>query len=375
MQALLDIVNNNQPPRRWRYRLSDTQKLAHLKKVIKIIRWASGNDLGRMLIDLFKYKSIYFATFTRESKALKKILRKLNNRIKPKNKHYFLRSLRLSGFSREECIELGFKHSTHLWESCYDRQKRLLGGRPKMSQRLKDYLEIFLRENSQPSSYRVATKITKRPFEIKKNEVRSRPFPSSIRRKENCRFFNNTISELQKNFPGNRYRIRRYRNRNIRTLYPSKVFFFKYIASLKTFKRARNRTDLCDYCEISFKITKRVNEFIRLNHLNHFQEDFNLNKYLNDFGVNQFQQNNMRYPEGEDESDNEVVDANQNDARFNYEQPVNNQNICQFLKLLKQVEHHQFVSQRIRRAYLSNTTDPRFYSNSILLEFDYKQVT
>ena len=111
-----------------------------------------------------------------------------------------------------------------------------------------------------------------------------------------------------------------------------------------------------------------------MHHPNHFQENFDLNKYINDFGVNQFQQNNMNYPEGEDDSDNEVVDLNQNERRFNYEQPINNQTICQFLRILKQIDYHQFVSQRIRRAYLRYTTDTRFYTNSILIEFDYKQV-
>ena len=56
----------------------------------------------------------------------------INNR-KQKEKHHFIRPLRLAGLSLEEAKELGYKISNDLWANCLNSDERYLGGRPQVS--------------------------------------------------------------------------------------------------------------------------------------------------------------------------------------------------------------------------------------------------
>jgi hypothetical protein len=198
---IFDAMDECRRPIRWRNRISPESKIRVLTKILKILKFLSGNDIYFLFHDLFRYSKTfqrkYFASVSRESKALKLIIKKLNVRIKPKNKHHYLRALRRSGFSFEETKYLGYNASNHLWKACLDRRERKLGGRPQLSQNIKNAINLYLENNSDPSSYKIATQIEKNPLIMKKNEVKLIPKPQSKREIVKCRFLNNTISQLQ----------------------------------------------------------------------------------------------------------------------------------------------------------------------------------
>jgi len=348
MQSILDIIENNPPLIRWRERTLLKNRKVFLKRVLNILKFLSGNELEHMLGDLFRYHaSIYLPDLTRESSALKKIIKHLNVRIKPKNKHFFLRSIRKAGFSFEETKTLGFKFSKYLWKSCLKVHDRDLGGRPQLPKNLANSINGHYEQNSEPSSYRVATKIIKKDKIRKKNEVRVEPRPRSFRERINCRFLNNTISFLQKSFPLNKtilWRAKKRKNRRpaIRRLYPSKRSFFRYRANF--FKMSRNKLDLCEYCELGISLTKKIDKFIKDHHPNLYQQFFDVNKYLADFGANEIRLQNLVYPEGDEDSADE--DATQ-ETIYNVE--TNNNNIIEQLKILKQIDYHKYVSDRYLR--------------------------
>ena len=100
-----------------------------IRKIVKILRWISGNDLQRMMKDVLSSKKYRFSKLTKESRTLNKIIPHLNSRIRQKHKHVFLKSFRDSGFSFEDVTFLGFKFSQYLWYSCLDSRERKFGGR------------------------------------------------------------------------------------------------------------------------------------------------------------------------------------------------------------------------------------------------------
>ena len=372
MQAILNLIENSQPLKKWSERSLLKNKLAFLRKVITILNFISGDDLNSMLKDFFRYHfSIYLPSLTRERLALERIVKRLNVRIKPKNKHYFLRSIRQSGFSFGETKKLGFKFSKFLWNSCLNNRERNLGGRPGLPENLKLGITKHLENNSAPSSYRTSTQIRKKNILKKKNEVKVLPKPRSYREKVNCRFLNNNISKLQRTFPLNktilwRAKKTKFRRPAIRRLYPSKRSFFRHKASF--FKRARNKLDMCEYCEIGIALEKKIDKFIKERRPQFYQEEFNLNKYLVDFGNRVIETENLAYPEGEESDDEDIVETTLYDAE------TNENNVSEQLKLLKQIEYHKYVSDRIRQSYLLFTRQPEFYNETIFIEFDYKQV-
>ena len=152
------------------------------------------NDLYNMFFDLFRltrtFEKKYVARVSRESFALEKISRKLNSRIKPKNKHHFLRMFKFCGFSLEEVNDIGFKAGKHLWKSCIDPSDRNLGGRKSLSKSIKKKIFDHFKNNSNPSSCRNAIFITKKPLIRKKNDVKIVPKPRSFRELKNCQFLN-----------------------------------------------------------------------------------------------------------------------------------------------------------------------------------------
>ena len=344
MQAILDIIESYPSLKKWRERTLLKNRKIFLQKVIDILKFLSGDDLSKMLKDLFRFHAdIYLPDLTREKMALKRIVNQLNSRIKPKNKHFFLRSLRKAGFNFDETKELGFKFSKFLWRSCLNNQDRNTGGRPKLPAHLVEAIDKHFEQNSDPSSYRLATKISLKSILKKKNETRIIPKPRSLRERFNCRFLNNSISFIQRKFPLNKtilWRAKKKNNRRpaIRRLFPSKSTFFRYKANF--YKKSRRKLDLCEYCEIGLSLTKKINSFIKSHHPNFYQDNFDLNKYLIDFGTTEIAVQNLNYPEGEDSDDEDI------NTPALYDVETNQDNIVDQLKLLKQIEYHKYVSDR-----------------------------
>ena len=63
--------------------------------------------------------------------ALKKLLKNLSevySITKLKERHHIARALKRSGLSRLEARSFGFRISKHLWYSCWNTEKRDVGG-------------------------------------------------------------------------------------------------------------------------------------------------------------------------------------------------------------------------------------------------------
>jgi len=52
---------------------------------------------------------------------------RLSNESKPKHRYKFIRPMRTSGFTKDECNKLGFLCGDTLWESCLSNNERNSG--------------------------------------------------------------------------------------------------------------------------------------------------------------------------------------------------------------------------------------------------------
>jgi len=346
-KRIFQLIQSSTRPKRWRDR-SYKNRDNVLYKILKILKFLSGNDLYFMFYDLFRYsktfESKYIARVSRESYALKKIALKLNSRIKPKNKHHFLRMFKYSGFSLEEVKDIGFKVGLKLWKTCSDKKERNVGGRPAISNVFKRLINEHFKNNSNPSSYRNAVLIKRKPLVKKKNEVKTLPRPQSTREIKNCHFLNNTISELQKSFPYNRQTLWR----GVPTLFPSRASFFRN--RLANFKKPRLKTDLCEYCCVFESLRKNVDFFIKEIHPNIWREKFDIEFYLTQFNVTSLEVGNIEYPNDADAEINSDDEVNfvqtDNERETLYNSDTNQNNVVEQLKLLKQIDYHKYIAER-----------------------------
>jgi hypothetical protein len=235
MNKLIEIATNEQFPMQWsNRRLNFSQKKKFFDKTIILLDFIAGGDLHSFLTDLFKNRKLNLSEFSRETIALKKLSYQLNKRVKPKNKHFFIKCLRKSNFSRMECTKLGFKFSKHLWSTCLINEDRDVGGRYSYCKNYKERINKFLEENSEISASRTTTIFNKN---IKLNKPNGTPVKEkNTKTVVNSRYINNSMNELHKLFVTQLDDDPK----------PSKTSFLKY--SEKIFKKARRKTDICKKC-------------------------------------------------------------------------------------------------------------------------------
>ena len=158
MNKLLKIIIEERPLKLWSERAHDDKiRLNH--KIIKILNFISGNDLKSMLKDLFKNKKLQLGRFSREYRTLKKIAPHFNDKIKPKQKHFFLKGFVISRFTQKETKKFGFKFSKFLWNSCLNSRIRKPGGRPLYKNYMRKKIHNFLEYNSEISASRTTTHV------------------------------------------------------------------------------------------------------------------------------------------------------------------------------------------------------------------------
>ncbi len=448
MYKILDLISSLHPLKKWserRDKFFRKHKVNFFRKILVILRFLSGNDLNTILKDFFRTKKYPLGKPTRERCSLKKIIRHINERIKPKNKHFYLRSLRTSGFSDSECRDLGFKFGYKLWLSCLNQSLRNSGGRPGLNPGIIESINAYCEDFSEISSYRIATQKSYLPIERKNNEVKIFAKPRCIKSTVNCRYFLKTKSQLQKNFPWNETVTRYCKKTKSHKEYqsPAKSTFFKHMN--KKFKKARKQLDMCEFCLLSDELKIKINDFIRFNYELLWEEEFNLNKYITHLGKPfETYQNLMEIPPEDEDTDEEMIaeeeylklknkfdqeiseenieddeeeinqahvnqdqsenviestddnsnegsvtvirnELNINTRELNSTQKLNSKslkenntnisfdNLASQLDIVKQIEYHQYIAKRQRYAYNIMTTDPSYYHDSILIEFDYQQ--
>jgi hypothetical protein len=115
------------------------------------------------------------------------------------------------------------------------------------------------------------------------------------------------------------------------------------------FKRARNKTDLCEYCEIGLSLKSKISSFLKRIRPDLYQDKFDTDKFLSAFGQNELQLTDLDYPNDNDEenSDDETSPLfEENNLNTLYDAGTNLNNIVEQLKLIKQIEFHQFIAAR-----------------------------
>ena len=410
MNSILEIIDQYQPLKRWRERNLKTNKTAMIRKIVKILRWISGNDLQRMMKDVLSSKKYRFSKLTKESRTLNKIIPHLNSRIRQKHKHVFLKSFRDSGFSFEDVTFLGFKFSQYLWYSCLDSRERKVGGRLGFHDYLRPKINTFLEINSEIGANRTSLELIKPITKRKKNGVIIKQKNERII--ENVRYLNDGLEELQKKFTNE--------INDEFEIMPSKFSFLRL--RKKQFKKPKRQTDLCDYCQLGKTLKKNINRFILDNYPDLYDENFDLQLYLREFSrgfpdqeisqtfLNNYNQNYLEeilntdpnadipfdltenfdeIPSSSQESKitsetseiNQIqIDLNESDSdpEIDTQEPnstsINRENVLKQLKILSQIEFHKNIARIQRESYNKMIKETNiFYHDSIVIEFDFKQ--
>ena len=245
MNKILEITTSERVPKAWSDRGRQSDKNSLIRKIVQILNFISGNDLKNLLRDISRYdskKNLKIFKRTRESIVLKKLTPLINNRIKPKNKHFFLKAFKTSKFSEKEVKRLGFKFSNFLWRSCSNSTDRKNGGRRQIPEYLKHMINDYLLRHSEISASRTTTLINYSQKLFKPNGVIEKR--KSNRTFKNSRYLDNNLAELHKGF------------NEENELLLSKSTFMRH--RNKIFKRARRNTDLC-MCNLSKIFFKKNN--------------------------------------------------------------------------------------------------------------------
>ena len=320
----------------------------------------------------------------------------INNSVTPKKKHSYIYPLRKAGISRQEAKNLGFKFSKHLWKSCTSTNFRNPGGRPAITDTLKN--EIAKHLSTQSVSEIAANRLIKQRISGPRNL--------------NEEFRNNDPKTWSKQLEKIEMDLIPVYNRKISIQESYNTFtdsyfdeaikfstFKKYMP--KEFKKPFRKTDLCEYCEYGRCLKKNIIEFVKENHEEFFstQDDndshiqfknyiqyfqniissSNLSTHLsiqNNDGHSEFEETeNSDQDDDDDDDDDEIEEVNLiNDIKGSDEDVyIDLNNILSKLRDLKSVEYHRSIAKRQREAYNLMTSDQKFYNKSILIEFDFKQ--
>jgi hypothetical protein len=387
----MEIIAQNAPLKKWSERKYKKNKVAFVHKVVKFLSWAAGGELRKMMFFLLRVKKYKFSKLTRESRTLNKIIPCINERVRRKHKHGFVKAFRDSNFSEDEVRYLGLNFSQFLWYSCMDSGERDV------------------------AANRTSLELIKPAIKRKKNGV---VVPQKNERHiENVRYLNKPIAEIQKSF---NEQIVDFENLNNQL--PSRNTFYTYRQRL--FKHAKRRSDMCDYCVLGNTLKKNIEEFIKVHHNDIFLENFDLVFYIREFGrfmpseevpahllkdLNQqyvdeilylepgseipfIDQNEDNYydPTEINESRPGLENANMNDDleidldeedsddADDTSEPnpieINQQNIFKQLRILRQIEFHRTIANIQRVAYNNSVKVPNeFYDEGITIEMDFKQ--
>jgi hypothetical protein len=416
MNKIIDIINTTPPLKKWSERTLNENRMKVIHKIVKILKWAAGGELKRLIFSLMRVKKYRFSKLTRESRALNKIIPHINERVRQKHKHCFLLAFRQSNFSSEEVQYLGLKFSSLLWNSCLNTQERNVGGRKGFHEYLVPKIDTFLELNSEIAANRTSLKVIKPPIKRKKNGVVIKQKNQRIT--ENARYLNSSVSQLQKKF--NEEIADEFDETN--NQYPSIDSFYKLKNNL--YKLPKRKSDMCDYCVLGNILKRKINEFIRLYYNELYQEVFDLPLYLREFsrGLPQtyfpthlLSEMNQQYideilniePNADipindqmDQDDYEQADRSQEIATFGndiFEMEMNidldeedsddecdtsepnptnvtKENVFKQLKTLSQIEFHKRIAKIQREAYTKMINEsPDFYLDCLVIEMDFKQ--
>jgi hypothetical protein len=248
MQILRVLNNEYIAGKNWSQRNKTSSKFKILIRKIKhFLNLMSGFDLLNMIKDLLSDEEIRIISQKYVS-ALNGLANTINKRVKTKQKHDFIRPLRLSDLTLSNIKDLGFNCGKELWKNCLDERPRLQGGRPVLDENIQAEIENHMETITSVAANRTIRERVIGPYlpiqgryhGIKKPKIK-RLFENNLITVRNR---NSTLREAKTQFD-EKYQLEYGRKIPYQT-------FLKYIH--KKYKRPKRISDLCMYDYFIFKI-------------------------------------------------------------------------------------------------------------------------
>lgn len=149
------LTKNYSAAKTWSKRVKSGRKYYQLVGQIKnFLNQLSGNDVVDMLQCVLSKQDLSNLA-QKYTNALSGIALHVNKRVKQKQKHYFIRPLRQANFKLKEVNDLGFECGKSLWNTCMDSSERLKGGRPSLSDDIKNNINTHMEHNSTEAANRI----------------------------------------------------------------------------------------------------------------------------------------------------------------------------------------------------------------------------
>jgi hypothetical protein len=340
---------------KWSKRTDNGKKNLLQKKIRELFCYLSGSDedVCFMLNDILmmiekddKKKKSESKIFYNQSykNGLHAIGQHIENQIKQKKKHYFIKALKQAGLSRTQINDSGIKCSLKLWKSCLNSNERNVGGRPAIKE--KEFIKSHLLKYSAPAA--------NRSFYQKIN---------GDKEQVTVQYLNATKSECYNTFE-----------------HKDQMAFETFRRSIpNNFKKPHRETDLCEYCEYGNRLKNRIIEFAQFCYLipnasdrnNYFKlhKEFDSKKMLSFFN---------KYLSNDNQDYNDSINDQNEDDEFldlyhdqNDNETINLKNISKKLSDLINIEFHQQIVQRQRRSYRNDRNQLEI--DEIVIELDFKQ--
>jgi hypothetical protein len=183
--------------------------------------------------------------------ALNGLADTVNKRVKTKQKHNFIRPLRLANFTLANIKELGFHCGKQLWKNCLDERERLPGGRPIIDDKIQTDIENHMQLITSEAANRTIQQRVIGPYLPLHGQFNGRKKPKIKRLIENnlitVRYRNLSFRETKTLFD-NKHQQEYGRKLPYQTL-------IKYIH--KRYKRPKRMSDLCK--ELFIPLIKKNN--------------------------------------------------------------------------------------------------------------------
>jgi hypothetical protein len=361
MQILRVLNNQYNPGKNWSQRNKTSSKFKILiRKIKNFLNLMSGFDLLNMIKDLLTEEELLIIS-QKYVAALSGLANTVNKRVTMKEKHDFIRPLRLADLTLSNIKDLGFNCGKELWKNCLDERPRLPGGRPVLDENIQTEIENHMETITSFAANRTIKERVIGPYlpihgryhGIKKPKIKRLMEKSLI----TVRNRYSTLREAKTQFD-EKYQLEYGRKIPYQT-------FLKYIH--KKYKRPKRISDLCmlflfkksysvhntfiiiflgNYCENGKNIKKEIqnllNQYPNIGLSNH--NEFNTNEYLRIV------------------SQKRSEDSTSNELKTIIEQ------IIKKLKDLKEIEYHKSIADRQKKTYNLMIKDINSLENKIIIE-------
>ena len=190
-----------EPLTKWSNRALNGERQKLCQKIRSVLDLLSGSDISRMLYDILS-KNERRDVAGKYYQGMKNLSEPIN-KIKAKNKHYFILPLKMADFTLKDLEDLGIKCGEKLWSTCKSPRERLHGGRQKLSSEKVLLINEVMESCSNVSSFKSVT-VRKRlhepitsKFEVRQKQIKLDEKNRTELQLENVRCRTITITEAK----------------------------------------------------------------------------------------------------------------------------------------------------------------------------------